>query len=708
MTYVFDLGHRHDLGPVEVAALIGGKAANLAVMAGELGLPVPPGFVITTEACRAFLSSGWPPGLDAEIKPQMWRVEEALGRSFGGPANPLLVSVRSGAPVSMPGMMDTVLNLGLNPATVEGLAALYGDRAFAEDCWRRFLHMFGDVVGDGPLPEDPWQQLRAAVEAVFRSWDSERALTYRKREGIADDLGTAVTVQAMVFGNRGGASCTGVVFTRNPSTGEPALYGDVVFGGQGEDVVAGTHLTEGIAALDVRLPAVGLALRAAADLLERRFADLCEIEFTVEEGKLWLLQVRKGKRSPQAALRIAVDMAEAEGFPLSKEQAVRRVAGHLVHPPALWTGEGDAKTLLAKGLAASPGLASGEIVTSREGAEALAATGRPLILVRPETSPEDIPSMSLAAGMITCRGGLTSHAAVIARDWGIPAVIGAPVEFEGERVVIGGSSLALGDTVSIDGSTGEIFAGEVGGHRKVVPEAATLLAWAEEAGIDIAEPVPRDVARGPAPPAGDPSLDDLVHALSIKEGASLASLAAALLSTTERTGQLLAQLQDEGLVKLRGDTAQITEAGRSKGRQLLARDGEQWGRENAAAALESFLDLDPKVKELVTEWQLRVVNGETMPNEHTDAGYDASVLARLASLHDHVVSWLAPLASSFRRLETYGTRLTRALDRASAGEQQFVASARVDSYHCIWFELHEELILLAGRTREQEAAAGRA
>ncbi len=326
MTYAYALDAVPAATLEEAVALVGGKAANLGVMARDLDLPVPPGFVITTATCRTFLADGWPEGLEDEIRRQMAAVESAVGRRFGDPADPLLVSVRSGAPVSMPGMMDTILDLGLNDDTTRGLGEVARDPAFAEECQRRFVESFRSIVGVQDVPEDPWTQLRLAIEAVFRSWQSDRARTYRQKEGIPDDLGTAVTVQAMVFGNRSSDSGTGVLFTRNPATGEPTLYGDVLFDAQGEDVVAGTHRTEPVAVLDTRLPAVGRELRAAAERLEHHYADLCDIEFTIEDGKLWLLQVRVGKRSPQAALRIAIDMAEDEDFPLTREQAVRRSA----------------------------------------------------------------------------------------------------------------------------------------------------------------------------------------------------------------------------------------------------------------------------------------------------------------------------------------------------------------------------------------------
>ncbi len=382
VSLVFDLGHRHDLPPDQLTALVGGKAANLAVMAGELRLPVPPGFVITTDACRAYLAGGWPAGLDDEIRAAMRALESAAGRRFGDPRNPLLLSVRSGAPVSMPGMMDTILDVGLNAETQRGLAAASGDAAFAEDCHRRLVEMFTKSVGADTVPSDPWRQLREGAEAVFRSWNSERAVAYRSREGIPENLGTAVTVQAMVFGNLSADSASGVLFTRNPATGEPGIYGDVLFASQGEDVVAGSHPTEPLSALDTRLPAVARELRLHAAALERHFADLCDIEFTIDRGTLWLLQVRVGMRSPRAALRIAVDMAEAADFPLSRADAVKRVANLLEHPPMISDGASHDAVAISTGLGASPGMATGEIATSPDAAVAAASSGRPVILVR--------------------------------------------------------------------------------------------------------------------------------------------------------------------------------------------------------------------------------------------------------------------------------------------------------------------------------------
>src|SRR5260221_8360140 len=412
MRLVFGLDHDHDLPPEDLRLLIGGKAANLAVMASELGLPVPRGFVISTEACRAYLSAGWPEGLNAELRPYMRRTERRAARRFGGAVDPLLVSVRSGARVSMPGMMDTVLNLGLNEETAAGLARATGNAALAQDCAARFRSMFEAVVGREP-PGDPWEQLRAAIEAVFRSWNSERARAYRKVERISDELGTAVTVQAMVFGNSGPDSGSGVLFTRNPATGERELFGDVLFEAQGEDVVSGARPTVPVAVMEERMPEVARQLRQYADVLERHYADMCDIEFTVDRGRLWLLQVRAGKRSPQAALRMAVEMADDPSFPLSREQAVQRVASLLASPPRQWAGLPGGLEPLTSGLPASPGLATGEIVTSLRAAGAVGAAGLPFILVRAETSPDDGPAMACTSGVLTPLAGLRCHAAVI-------------------------------------------------------------------------------------------------------------------------------------------------------------------------------------------------------------------------------------------------------------------------------------------------------
>jgi len=716
VTHAYPFDHQHGLPLADVKAVIGSKAANIAVMVNELGLPVPPGFTITTATCREFLATGWPAGLGAEIEAHMRRLEESVGRRFGDPSDPLLVSVRSGAPISMPGMMDTILNLGLNDATTDGLAAVSGHPDFAAACRARFETMYRGIVGGDAVPDDPWQQLRGAVEAVFRSWNSDRARAYRAHEGIPDDLGTAVTVQAMVFGNVSRDSGTGVLFTRNPATGEPALYGDVLFDAQGEDVVAGTHHAEPISTLDERLPAVAAELREYAHALEHHYADLCDIEFTMERGTLWMLQVRVGKRSPQAALRIAVDMAESPEFPLTREEAVRRVAGLLVEPPTVVTERRTDIAALARGLPASPGIACGEVATTPEAAVAVAEAGRPVILVRAETSPDDVHGMARATGILTTTGGLASHAAVVARGWGIPAVVGAAeVEVGDEAIIVAGTRIPAGETVTIDGGTGEVFAGTVGGHRKVVPEAATLLAWARELGIAIGEPGPSAGATADEPAgggldAGPTERDAVLRAVLIKGFVLPPSLAAATLSTPDEMAAALDRLVADGLADMGAGQFRLSADGKAMARELIAADREAWGADRAAAALDAFLALDHRMKETVTAWQMREVDGAQVLNDHADPAYDARVLGMLAAVHVDADGWLAPLAERLPRLATYRARLQRAADLVAGGDNRYIASPRpdVDSYHSAWFELHEDLILLAGRSREAEVAAGRA
>ena len=717
MPYVYDCDQLTDRPFSEVTALLGGKAANLAVMAGELGLPVPPAFTVTTEACREYLAHGWPAGLDDELAEHMDRMEALVGHRFGDRADPLLVSVRSGAPVSMPGMMDTILNLGLNEVTTAGLAAASGSPAFAANCRRRFEAMFCDVVGGETVPPDPWAQLRAAVEAVFRSWNSDRAQTYRRREGIPDDLGTAVTVQAMVFGNRSVDSGTGVLFTRNPATGAPILYGDVMFNAQGEDVVAGTHRTEPISALDERLPAVGRQLREYATGLERRYRDLLDIEFTIEHGRLWLLQCRIGKRSPQAALRIAVDLAEAPDFDVSREDAVRRVVDLLADPPRIAVERLATGPALTTGLAASPGVAAGAIVTTPEAAVEAAADGRTVILVRAETSPDDVHGMAAAAGILTASGGLASHAAVVARGWGIPAVVGArAVEVDGHGIRIEGRPLDVGDMITIDGGTGEVFAGAVAGATAVVPEAATLLAWAAELGIPIgagpgvvpeATPAPTATSASLSTPA-EPATDEVLVALLVKGYATADALGIALRVSSSAAGQSLDRLVADGLAEPAAGSFRLTADGKAIARERIAAEAAAWGPANTTAALDAFLALDRRMKATVTAWQMREVDGQQAINDHLDAAHDARVMADLAALHADADAWLEPLVPGLSRLAAYRDRLRAANDAAQAGDGRFVASPRVDSYHSVWFELHEDLILLAGRSRADEVAAGRA
>ncbi|MEV0110071.1 pyruvate, phosphate dikinase [Nocardia sp. NPDC050799] len=525
MTGVYSFDHDHGLPARELGHLLGGKGAGLAEMTGALGLAVPPGFTIAVPVCREYLSTGWPGSLDDELRAHVGRLERALGRRLGDPDDPLLVAVRSGAPVSMPGMLDTVLNLGLNDDTVLGLARSSGDERFAWDSYRRFLVMFAttvmgveehaidalpdDASVDGlrahvgalratiadragrPVPADPFDQLREAIEAVFRSWGSRRARAYRAREAIDETLGTGCNVQAMVFGNRGPNSGTGVVFTRDPATGEAAPYGDYLPCAQGEDVVAGTSRTTPIAHLAEHLPGAYAELTATLRRLELHYRDICDVEFTVEDGRLWLLQTRIGKRGAVAAVRIAVEMADDPEIALSPAEVLDRVPEELLAraraeiDAAAGAADDDA-ALLATGLGASPGRVSGRVVLTAE--DALTADDD-VVLVRTSTSPEDVAGMSAAVGILTTRGGLASHAAVVARGWGVPAVVGAErLTIDGQEVrAEDGRTVWAGDTITIDGGSGRVWVGAVapgatGGASTVAERLPHLLRIEQWAG----------------------------------------------------------------------------------------------------------------------------------------------------------------------------------------------------------------------------------
>jgi pyruvate,orthophosphate dikinase len=377
----------------------------------------------------------------------------------------------------------------------------------------------------------------------------------------------------------------------------------------------------------------------------------------------------------------------------------------------VWAGRPGDLTAVTTGLPASPGLATGEIVTSPAAATELAAEGRRVLLVRAETSPEDVPAMAKAAGVLTCRGGLASHAAVVARGWGIPAVVGAAeVQIDGDAVVVGGTRFAVGDTLTIDGSTGEVFAGEVGGHEEVAPEAATLLSWAEELGIEVPA---ADDGDGSAPadeaaPATDFTDDDVLGWLHIKTISAADTLAACLLTTEDVLQPVVDRLTDEGLLGRAAGSLLLTEAGTARAEELARSDRSGWGEDAAAAGLDEFLPLDQRMKTTVTAWQMKQVDGEQVINDHSDEAYDASVMASLAELHADTERWLTGLGKGVRRFPQYLARFERAITAVRAGDARFVASPRVDSYHSVWFELHEDLIRLAGRTREDEVAAGRA
>jgi pyruvate,orthophosphate dikinase len=519
---VFAFDHRHPVAATSLRHQLGGKGANLAEMTGPLGLPVPPGFTITTGACRSFLSDGWPAALDEQIDRALKDLEARTGRRLGDPIDPLLVSVRSGASVSMPGMLDTVLDLGMNAVVRQALSTRTGDDMFAWDCYRRFLTMYGQVVlgqdlpgppavdgsalrqyceallAQGPAegrdiyPDDARAQLGAAIRAVFASWDAPRARAYRQHEGMDDTGGTAVNVQAMVYGNRDDRSGSGVAFTRDPTTGRRVPRGDFLWRAQGEDIVAGTHRTGGLETLAARLPDVHNQLVSAFDRLEEHFADVCDVEFTVESGRLWLLQVRRARRSGLGAIRLAVGLASQSGWAISRDEAVARIT--LADLDQAQQPEfGDQEEVLVVGEGASPGAAIGHVVFSADQALEQTEQGVAVILVRDETSPADVRGMQVAEGILTSRGGQVSHAAVVARGWGIAAVVGASIEVDTDSFSVGGTVVRAGDVISIDGTTGSVTLGARSMHA-VQPGAdlETLLSWADA------------IVDSDTPPAGRP------------------------------------------------------------------------------------------------------------------------------------------------------------------------------------------------------------
>lgn len=541
--YIYDF----EEGNAQMKYLLGGKGANLAEMT-RLGFNVPPGFTITTEACIEYVKSGvFPDGLWEEILNSIGRIEKKTGKIFGNSENPLLVSVRSGAAFSMPGMMDTVLNLGLNETTIKGLTKMTGNARFTYDAYRRFIQMFSDIVlrvdknkfehailkkkekrgitQDTDLteedlkelvweykkilkeetglefPSDPWEQLKAAIEAVFKSWSNPRAKVYRKIHKIPEDLGTAVNVQAMVFGNMGSNSATGVAFTRNPSTGENEIFGEYLVNAQGEDVVAGTRTPQPINRMKEEIPEAYTKLVELMNTLEKHYRDMQDIEFTIEKGHLYMLQTRSGKRTAQAAIKIAVDMAK-DGL-ITKEEAVMRVKpeqlDQLLHPRIDPNAE---VQVLTKGLPASPGAATGKVVFDADEAESLSQNGEKVILVRWETTPDDIHGMVAAQGILTSHGGMTSHAAVVARGMGKPCICGAEeVKIDEERKLfyVGDTIVSEGEVITLDGSTGRVVLGSVPLIQPVVTEdLERLLGWADEMrklGVRTNADTPADAVR---------------------------------------------------------------------------------------------------------------------------------------------------------------------------------------------------------------------
>ncbi|MCZ6545835.1 MAG: pyruvate, phosphate dikinase [Chloroflexi bacterium] len=712
---------------LDARAVLGGKGAGLVEMTQTLGLPVPPGFIITTAVSRRYLQSGWPDGLTASITEHLDRLGDQLGRRFGDAAAPLLLSVRSGAPVSMPGMMDTLLNVGLSPAVRERLAQESGDPRFAADTWLRFSRMYAETVleidiatidevaqsdgsaegqsaaaqrltdfaaGQGsPIPDQPLDQLIGAVEAVFRSWNSDRAKVFRQRENIPDDLGTAVTIQAMVFGNLGDRSGTGVVFTRDPAGGDAQPFGDYLARAQGEDVVAGRHDVHGLDALQEQLPDVHTQLLQVLDRLERHYRDMCDVEFTVSDGVLHILQTRVGRRSPLAALRIAVAMAQDPDFPLTQAEAVARIDQDCLRELGAMGRVDPAATPLAQGLAASPGVGVGVLCCDADRAAELGTAGTAFVLARPETSPADVHGMVEACGLVTTRGGVASHAAVVARSWAIPAVTslsGAVVEAGGLR--IGDRFIALGELVTVDGGAGTIYEGDR--REEGSPdlwELRTLREWAAELGVEPGQTAQDSESATQASRAAV-TLLELVRTVQLKG-----------LCTPERAAEAMTSELAPLEVLFAQNVALFKETKRGV---LLSPEGREWMTEQIDAeragidadaikdAYTRFDALNSHFKELVSDWQRTSAEG------HSDDQW-SELVASVESLHAGFEPILQDVVALCPRLAPYRARFTDALVALRGGDASMLASPLKDSYHTVWFELHEELIDLCGLKRSQ-------
>ncbi len=700
--------------------LLGGKGAGLASMTAA-GLPVPPGFTLTTDACQRYRSSGWDETLDAAVRDGIAQLEERTGKRLGDRSTPLLVSVRSGSEVSMPGMMDTVLDVGMNATVEAALAEATGDASFAADTRCRALRSFADIVLSAPadairslehvtapddlaaelaelgltVPDDGVEQVVAAVRSVFESWFSPRARHYREVEGIDHSLGTSATVQAMVFGNLDHRSGTGVAFTRDPATGAPGLMGDFLPRAQGEDVVAGASTTLRLGEMATAWPDQFADLERIAEVLEHAMADMVDIEFTIEAGVLWMLQVRRGKRSPLATLRCAIDMAEDEAFPVDRAEAVARCRSLLDDPPSVAVGDrpGEAHTVIATGLPASPGVATGVLCTDPDEAVELEADGQSVILVRRETSPADVHGMAAAAGLFTLLGGLVSHAAVVARDWGLPAVVGATeAHLTGEGLVGPGGLAPLGATVTVDGSAGTIALGAERPARREASEVETIRQWA------------RSLSDRETSVASDPAADDdvtfpVLRALRIKGMADEASIATTSGTDPSEVAAVLARLTREGVVHVeKRGLWRLTDEGLAAHALRLAEA--VTGIDLDSLPYDEFLVLNDSFKQLCTDWQMR----DGVPNDHDDDAYDAGVVAELAVLDRHVQRLLSQISAVLPWLTHYGPRLAASLVRVSNGDPKAFTGVLCESYHDVWMELHEDLILTQGIDRAAEGS----
>jgi pyruvate,orthophosphate dikinase len=718
-------------GPdVDLPALLGGKGAGLVEMTQRLGLPVPPGFILTTTLCRRYLAEGWPAPLEGQLDTHLERLAQRTGRRFGDPARPLLVAVRAGAPVSMPGMLETLLNVGMTPAIRDRLADEAGDGAFAADTWLRFCRMFAEVVLDLPreavaraaasdgslegtraatervqrlaadlappgIPAEPRAQLRSAIEAVFRSWHAARAQVFRAREGVSEQLGTAVTVQAMVFGNLDDRSGTGVVFTRNPATGARELFGDYLPRAQGEDVVAGTHAVADLARLRRQLPTVYTELLAILDRLERHYRDLCDVEFTVSRGTLYVLQTRIGRRSPLAAVRIAVAMAEDPGFPLTKSEAVARVDAAILRRLAAVAPINPAATPVATGRPASPGVGVGVLCCDPTRAAELSAGGLAVVLAREATSPADVRGMVGAAALLTTTGGVASHAAVVARGWGIPAVTGVSTAAVSDAgITVGDLFIPAGETLTVDGSHGALYRGDQRAAGAVaIEDVHKLRQWAAELGVEPGAPAGLSATPSEARAV---SLVEVVRTVQLKGLCPAAQVAAALATSAAAVEARITEAP--ALLRTTARGFALTPVGRSWVAAALAAERTAVDRAALDACYAAFTVLNVRFKRLVRAWQVAAAGGID------DTGI-ATMRAELGRVHAALLSVLATAAGQCPRLQSYAPRFVAALAQLEAGDRSMLASPLKDSYHTVWFEYHEELLALCGRDRLAEERA---
>ncbi len=751
---------------------IGAKAWGVNRMRA-LGLSVPPAIVVTTDACREYFANGRvvDHALWAQIVEQVKALEAGTSRRLGATQHPLLVSVRSGAAHSMPGMMDTILNLGINSEVEAALSAESGDARYASDTRHRFAELYRKVVlGErpDPIPTDPWEQLREAVAAVFNSWHSPRAQAYRRNRGMTDDAGTAVMIQAMVFGNIDARSGTGVLFSRNPMTGDPLPWGEWLPCAQGEDVVSGQATPKSLDLLRNEMPDVHEELMRASSILEADARDIQDMEFTVESAQLWLLQARVAKRSPQAAVRAAVTFAD-EGL-ITKEEAVRRLdADQIRQLPTLRLAT---RITEEKPVAfcepACPGVATGIVVTDSGVAETRSRAGESVILARPTTSPEDLQGLIAARGVMTEQGGSTCHAAVVSRELGRPCVVGC-----GSNTVVA----LVGQSVTIDGTSGRVWAGNLTYNegaeaasdelRKLIewglplipirllrPEDATsecvdldacgdgwraalrpgitvrghvldtdagiqaamksgvraavvdrrlpaLLACLSEMSHPAAQVEP--VAVPDRPTDAIPEFT-LLRLAELKGRASADILADALSVPVTIAEDYYLPLRKRGLCSKSGSALFVTDKGRKRLKAFLAEEHAHADPAAVVALYEDFCVLNADVKHIMTAWQIKP---DGALNDHSDSEYDRAVLQRLADLHLRVDPLIRRLPQLSPRLAVYESRLARAAARVAAGDRRYVARIIADSYHTVWFELHEELLSLAGLKREVEARAGR-